>query len=434
MRPIFTARGAILHRIMTPQKTARYIWVNFARQILARALKIFLALLVTASTLSGFTAGLCGSRRSPANAASYQDWPMFLQNPQRTDATIDPKLSVGTAGTLKERFAFAAGGPIATSTSIVGTTAYVGSWDGYEYAVNTQTGAQIWKQFLGITTDPGCNPSDGVTSSAAVVNGVLYVGGGGPYWYALDPATGNILWKVYTGDNSQAGAHYNWSSPLIVGNYAYIGIASNCDNPLVQGQLLEVAISGPQQGQIVNTYDFVPNGEVGGGIWTSPTYDPATNTIFVSTGTLNDHTQTQSQAIVALNATTLQYGAPGSCRSRHRFSTPTGGRHPPSPPTRPGPAAVGRQQERHPVHLQPQQPVRGAGLARPDRHRRRLPDLRRRNHRVGHLRQRHAVLRGGRNVRRPRDGEGRSPRSVQAPARWNGAARRRARSWARRPT
>jgi outer membrane protein assembly factor BamB len=233
---------------------------------------------------------------------------MFLQNPQRTNATVDPKLSVSSAATLKVKFAFATGGVIADSASIVGTTAYVGSWDGYEYAINTQTGAQIWKQFLGTTTDAGCNPVNiGITSSAAIVNGVLYVGGGGPYWYALDPATGNILWKVGTGDNSQAGAHYNWSSPLIVGNDAYIGIASNCDNPLVQGQLLEVAISGAQQGQVVNTYDFVPNGQVGGGIWTTPTYDPATNTIFVSTGTLNDHTQTQSQAIVALNATTLQY-------------------------------------------------------------------------------------------------------------------------------
>jgi outer membrane protein assembly factor BamB len=233
---------------------------------------------------------------------------MFLQNPARTAATVDPKLSVSNASTLKLKFAFATGGPIASSVSIVGTTAYVGSWDGYEYAVDTQTGALIWKQFLGTTTDPGCNPVNiGITSSPAIVNGVLYVGGGGPYWYALDPTTGNILWKVYTGDNSQAGAHYNWSSPLIVGNYAYIGIASNCDNPLVQGQLLQVAISGPQQGTIVNSYSFVPNGEVGGGVWTSPTYDPATNTIFVSTGTLNDHTQTQSQAVVALNATTLQY-------------------------------------------------------------------------------------------------------------------------------
>jgi outer membrane protein assembly factor BamB len=215
---------------------------------------------------------------------------------------------VASAATLKLKFATATGGPIASSASIVGTTAYVGSWDGYEYAINTQTGAVIWKQFLGTTTDPGCDPVNiGITSSAAVVNGVLYVGGGGAYWYALDPTTGDILWKVYTGDNSQAGAHYNWSSPLILGNYAYIGVASNCDNPLVQGQLLQVAISGPMQGQIVNTYSFVPDGEVGGGVWTTPTYDATTNTIFASTGTLNDHTQTQSQAIVALNATTLQY-------------------------------------------------------------------------------------------------------------------------------
>ena len=267
--------------------------------------RVAVAITLLASVLSAVTAAVAPA---PATAASYQDWPMFLQNPERTAATTDPKLSVASAPTLKLKFAFATGGPIATSVSIVGTTAYVGSWDGYEYAVNTQTGAMIWKQNLGVTVDPGCNPVDnGVTSSAAIVNGVLYVGGGGPYWYALDPATGNVLWKVSTGDNSQAGAHYNWSSPLIVGNYAYIGIASNCDNPLVQGQLLQVAISGAQQGQIVNTYNFVPNGQVGGGVWTTPTYDPATNTIFASTGTLNDHTQTQSQAIVALNASTLAY-------------------------------------------------------------------------------------------------------------------------------
>ena len=105
---------------------------------------------------------------------------MFLQNTSRTAATVDPKLSVAKAPTLKLKWASATGGPIATSACIVGTTAYVGSWDGYEYAINTQTGAVIWKPILGITTDPGCTPSTiGITSSAAVVNGVLYVGGGG---------------------------------------------------------------------------------------------------------------------------------------------------------------------------------------------------------------------------------------------------------------
>ena len=42
-------------------------------------------------------------------------------------------------------------------------------------------------------------------------------------------------------------------------------------------------------------------------MWTSPTYDPATNKIFVSTGTLAGYSQTQSQAIVALDAGTLAY-------------------------------------------------------------------------------------------------------------------------------
>jgi outer membrane protein assembly factor BamB len=245
---------------------------------------------------------------TPASAQSSQDWPTYLQNAQRTNATTDASLTAANAPNMQVNWTYQAGGALATSASIVGNVAYIGAWDGYEYAINTQTGALIWKTSTGITTDPGCNPSSiGITSAAAVVNGVVYVGGGGPYFYALNASTGAVLWQVYTGDNSQAGAHYNWSSPLIVGNYAYVGIASNCDNPLVQGQLLQVAISGAQQGQIVNTYNFVPNGQVGGGIWTSPTYDPATNTIFVSTGTLAGFTQTQSQAIVALNATNLSY-------------------------------------------------------------------------------------------------------------------------------
>ncbi len=243
-----------------------------------------------------------------ASAATSPDWPMFLQNTSRTNATTDPNLSVANAPTLKEDWAFAAGGPVASSVSIVGTTAYFGSWDGFEYAVNTTTGAEIWKSpSLGITTDPGCAPATiGITSSPSIVNGVLYVGGGGPNWYALNPATGAIEWSVYTGLNTQAGAHYNWSSPLIYNGMAYIGVASNCDNPLVQGQLIEVNLTTEQ---IVNTYNFVPNGQVGGGVWTSPTLDTSTTpaTILCTTGTLNDYTQTQSQAIVAINSSTLAY-------------------------------------------------------------------------------------------------------------------------------
>ncbi len=239
-----------------------------------------------------------------AAAATDQDWPTFLQNVSRTAATTDANLAISNAALLKRKWAFATGGPIATSASIVGTTAYIGSWDGYEYAVNTGTGTLIWKRFLGITDYPPCFPARlGVTSAATVVNGVVYVGGGDHYWYALNASTGAVLWRVYVGGTDRTDAHYNWASPLVVNGAAYIGIASNCDNPLVHGELLKVDIATHQ---VVATYDFVPLDQVGGGVWTTPAYDASTKTVFVSTGTINDYTQTDSMAIIALDATTLQ--------------------------------------------------------------------------------------------------------------------------------
>ena len=147
---------------------------------------------------------------------------------------------------------------IASSPTVVNGVAYVGSWDGYEYALNAANGTLIWRTNLGITSAPNCNPTAaGVTSVATVQNGVVYVGGGDAYWYALNASTGAVLWKVYTGDNSASGGHYNWASPLIANGYAYIGIASFGDCPLVPGQLLQVSLTTHQ---VVNTATFVPTG------------------------------------------------------------------------------------------------------------------------------------------------------------------------------
>jgi polyvinyl alcohol dehydrogenase (cytochrome) len=201
---------------------------------------------------------------------------------------------------LALKWAFKTGGPIAASPTVVGGTVYVGSWDGYEYALNATTGALIWKTFLGQTTAP-CYPQlAGVTSSADVENGVVYVGGGDSNWYALDATSGTVLWKVFIGDNTKGW--YNWASPLIYNGYAYIGTASVGDCPLIPGQLLQVDLNTHL---IVHTFNFVPQGQYGGGIWTSPSLDTSTNTIFVTTGTRNQLSQTLSEAIVALDASTL---------------------------------------------------------------------------------------------------------------------------------
>jgi len=232
------------------------------------------------------------------------DWPMYLHDPQRTAATDERVLSTTNAGQLSKLWTFKTGGTIAASAAVVDGTVYVGSWDGYEYALDQMTGKLKWKTFLGITKPrPVCNPPEvGVTSSATVQDGVLYVGGGDAYWYALDTKTGAILWKVFTGDNSPDGGHYNWSSPLLYNGYAYIGVASEGDCPLVPGQLLQVSLSTHQ---ITNTFNLVPNGQIGGGVWTSPSVDPTTNSIFLSTGTRSLDSQQLAQSIVVLDASTL---------------------------------------------------------------------------------------------------------------------------------
>jgi len=231
------------------------------------------------------------------------DWPSYLHDGQSTAASGDETtLSPSNAGHLSAHWAFKTGGKIASSPTVVNGVVYVGSWDGYEYALNATTGALAWRTYLGVTSAPNCNPtSAGVTSVAAVQHGVVYVGGGDAYWYALDASTGAVLWKVYTGDNSASGGHYNWASPLLSNGYAYIGIASFGDCPLVQGQLLQVSLSTHQ---VVNTYNFVPTGQAGAGIWTSPTLDATSNTVYVTTGT-QVGAQPLAQAIVALDAATL---------------------------------------------------------------------------------------------------------------------------------
>jgi outer membrane protein assembly factor BamB len=240
----------------------------------------------------------------PAHAATSDDWSTYLHDPGRSAASSDTTLGPANAAGMGRLWSFSTGGVVAASATVVAGTVYVGSWDGYEYAIDAGTGVQKWRTFLGITTGNAvCFPQTaGITSAATVQGGAVYVGGGDAYWYALDAATGSVMWKVFTGDNSATGGHYNWASPLLSSGFAYIGVSSFGDCPLVQGRLLQVSLSTHQ---VVNTFNVVPNGQVGGGIWTSPGMDTASNTVYITTGSVGDPSQTLSGAMVALDATTL---------------------------------------------------------------------------------------------------------------------------------
>jgi outer membrane protein assembly factor BamB len=196
--------------------------------------------------------------------------------------------------------------PIAAKPAVAYGRVYIGSWNGWEYAFDEASGALRWRTFLGKSDSCSGGPARGVTSSPWLEDGVAYLGGGDSYWYALDANGGGVLWRVLVGNATAPGGHYNWSSPVAHNGYAYVGIASHCDMPLVQGKLLRVSLSTHQ---IANEWKVVPDGQVGGTIWTSPVLDAARNTVYVTTGNhASDSTgnnQPYSQSLVAVDATTL---------------------------------------------------------------------------------------------------------------------------------
>ena len=96
---------------------------------------------------------LAGLVLSPAaaQAVTNDSWPTSLHDNARDGTSADTSVSASTAPDLTKLWSFPTGGPVASQPAIVNGVAYVGSWDGYEYALNASTGAVIWKTFLGIT-------------------------------------------------------------------------------------------------------------------------------------------------------------------------------------------------------------------------------------------------------------------------------------------
>ncbi len=240
-----------------------------------------------------------------ADAPSGVVWPTYLFDVERTGYNPDERtVAPSNVTNLTEDWTLPENGSDFSAPIVVGGTLFYGSWNGYEYAVNTSSGSVEWSQYLGIDDCGGYSPM-GISSTPAYQNGTLYLGGGDGYWYALNATSGSVEWKYFLGAPPTLN-NYDWASALVFGHSLYIGVASCFDNPLIQGQLLEVNLTGPHAAN--HTFDIVPDNQTGGSIWTSPTLDPANDTIWVSTGNEGDDTPAYPpyvNALIGLNATTL---------------------------------------------------------------------------------------------------------------------------------
>ena len=79
-----------------------------------------------------------------------------------------------------------------TAPVVADGAAYVSANTAGVYALNAETGAQLWR-----------SPKEGslpVMAAPAVVDGVVYVNAEDGNLYALDSATGELLWEVAPGE------------------------------------------------------------------------------------------------------------------------------------------------------------------------------------------------------------------------------------------
>jgi outer membrane protein assembly factor BamB len=80
-----------------------------------------------------------------AGPAIAENWPMYGGNLRHTFSNHDSSITAMNVGRLEKSWSFTVGDAISASPTIVNGVVYVGSWDGYFYAINARSGSLIWK-------------------------------------------------------------------------------------------------------------------------------------------------------------------------------------------------------------------------------------------------------------------------------------------------
>jgi outer membrane protein assembly factor BamB len=254
-------------------------------------------------------------------ASGCNNWPAFMFGPDHTSINRGATaITTANAANLVKKWQFMpdpptmAGQPAARLEATPVTyngVVYVGAESGVFYAVSELTGKVLWKQFLGFST--GTCATMGIESTATVApdpqtgNPTVYVGSGNGYVYALNAANGTVHWKrrVALQVPAMSNNPFLWSSPAVANDRVYIGISSDCDHfPDIPNA--GVVALDQAKGIRRAAYFTEPPGQTGAGVWSSPAVDPTDGSVFVTTGNPGQSPDLgDGDSILRLNGQTL---------------------------------------------------------------------------------------------------------------------------------
>ena len=168
-----------------------------------RRIRLLVALVALLAACAGLVSPIGARAASPA-CAGGTDWAQYGRSAARTfDVPVGcSSISPTTVPTLVPKWFFHTRDSVTASPAVVGDTAYVGSWDGRFYAIDTATGTARWTYDITTTTSVAFGK---IPSSAAVVrlpdastgdSRLVVIFGGGSSMWALDAKTGKLLARI----------------------------------------------------------------------------------------------------------------------------------------------------------------------------------------------------------------------------------------------
>ena len=286
-----------------------------------------------AALVASLVAVTSGGLAAPVRAGSLvpigpSDWPTYGHDAQHSFAGVtNAGLTQASAASLAATWFFPTGDAVTANPVVVGTTVYVGSWDGYFYAIDRARGTLHWKYRLrqqpAISPSPGNTSPRDVTSDGGLVTDSawfepgrgarpnLVIFAGGYTLYALNAATGALYWSHdFTGlpeapPSPGTDSTRIFSSPVVLGNQVIVGVSSDGGTGH-RGYLVSANLNdGSQVWRFetdVNTAGRVQNNGCGG-VWSSPSLDPVRRLVFVGVADCDLRgTPPYNQRVIALHA------------------------------------------------------------------------------------------------------------------------------------